>query len=122
MTGDGKTWLRSARSLPATTMQEHRPHPPTIPLSVRGMSTQQQQRRSSTSEGAETDGEIPALQSPSDSSESEDEPTPQPRRPTTRQRTVPLRRPLGNVFDSDDSDIDITESGTVLLSFDSRGW
>ena len=71
------------------------------------MSTQQQ-RRVSLSEEFEMDDEIPALQSPSDSSESEDEPTPQPRAPT-RQRTAPLRRPLA--FDSDDSDIDITESG-----------
>ena len=82
----------------------------------------QQRRRTSLSEGFETDDEIPALQSPSDSSESEDEPTPQPRPPpTTRQRAVPLRRPLANVFDSDDSDVDITESGTVLSFFDSRG-
>ena len=80
-----------------------------------------QQRRTSLSEGAETDEDIPDLQSPSDSSESEDEPTPQPR-PTARQRTVPLRRPLANVFDSDDSDFDITESGTVPSLFDSRGW
>ena len=83
------------------------------------MSTQQQ-RRTSLSEEFETDDEIPALQSPSDSSESEDEPTPQPR-PTTRQRRMPLRRPLANVFDSDDSDADITENGTVLLFFDTQG-
>ena len=91
------------------------------PLSVRGMSTQQQQqRRTGLSEDFGTDDEIPALQSPSDSSESEDEPTPQPR-PMTRQRSVPLRRPLANVFDSDDSDADITENGTVLLFFDTQG-
>jgi len=59
----------------------------------------------------ETDEEIPALQSPSDSSESEDEPIPPPQpRPAPRQRTVPLRRPSANVFDSDGSDFDITES------------
>jgi len=80
-----------------------------------------QQRRRSINEGAETDEDIPALQSPSDSSESEDEAAPHPR-PTARQRTVPLRRPVAPVFDSDDSDIDITESGTVPLSFDSRDW
>ena len=100
---------------PPTTMPEYRAAS-ILPLGVRGMPTQQQRRIS-----VSTDEEIPALQSPSDSSESEAEPTPQPR-PTTRQRTAPPRRPLGNVFDSDDSDIDITESGTVLSYFDSRGW
>jgi len=55
------------------------------------------------------DEEMPALQSPSDSSESEDEPAPQ-RRPT-EQHAVSPRRPLAaDVFDSDDSDMDITES------------
>lgn len=70
--------------------------------------TTQQRRRISIND---TDEEIPALQSPSDSSESEDEPT-QPPRPTTGQD--PSLRPLAaDVFDSDDSDI--TESGTVIL-------
>lgn len=101
----------------ATTMPPYRPS--TTPLSIRGMSAQQQRRRSLS----ETDEDIPALQSPSDSSESEDEPIrpPQPR-PTARQRTVPLRRPLANFHDSDDSDIDITESGAVPPPFDSRVW
>ena len=117
MTGGGK--MQRLKGQPdrrpsLTTMPEFR-HASTISLGVRGMPTQQQRRIS-----LGTDDEIPALQSPSDSSESEDEPTPQPR-PTTRQRTVPLRRPLANVFDSDDSDIDITENGTVLSFFDLRG-
>jgi hypothetical protein len=94
-------------------MSEYRP----APLGVSGVSTQQQRRTSLS-----MDDEIPALQSPSDSSESEDEPTPPQPRPATRQRTGPLHRPLANVFDSDDSDIDITESGTVLSFSDSRGW
>lgn len=114
MTGDGKTW--SGRSSSATTMPQHRPAS-TIPVSTRAMSTQQQ-RRTSLSEGAGTDDDIPDLQSPSDSSESEDEPTPQPP-PTDRQRTVPLHRPLANVFDSDDSDVEITEDGTVPWPLDS---
>ena len=96
-------------------MPQHRPAS-TIPLSARGIPTQQR-RRTSISEEAETDEEIPDLQSPSDSSESEDEPTPHPR-PAVRQRAVPLHRPLANVFDSDDSDIDITEDGTVPFLFD----
>jgi len=122
MTGDGGMWQLEGqpdRRPPLTTMPEYRPAS-TIPLGARGISTQQQ-RRTSLSEEFHTDDEIPALQSPSDSSESEDEPTPQPR-PATRQRTVPLRRPLANIFDSDDSDIDITENGTVHSFFDSRGW
>lgn len=61
-------------------------------------------RRRSSTNG--TDEEIPALQSPSDSSESEDEPA-QPPRPTTGQHP-PLRPLAADVFDSDDSDI--TES------------
>jgi hypothetical protein len=72
------------------------------------MSTRQQFRRSIN----ETDEEIPSLQSPSDSSEGEDEPTPQPL--PTQQHTIPPLRPLAaDAFDSDDSDMDITESGTV---------
>lgn len=115
MASDGKVRRGQPRSSPVATVLEFRPASATSP-SVRIMSTQQQ-RRTSLSEEFETDDEIPALQSPSDSSESEDEPTPQPQ-PTTRQRTAPLRRPLA--LDSDDSDIDITESGTVLSFFDSR--
>jgi hypothetical protein len=91
----------------------------TIPLSDRAMPTQQPRRR--MSEGAETDEDIPALQSPSDSSDSDDDLPPQPR-PTARQRTTLPRRPLANVFDSDDSETDITESGAVPSSFNSRAW
>ena len=76
----------------------------------------QQQRRINLSD---EDEDIPDLQSPSDSSDSEDELVPQPHpRPTARQRTVPLRRPLANFGDSDDSDIEITENGTVPPPFD----
>ena len=83
----------------------------------------QQQRRTSLSEDFETDDDIPALQSPSDSSESENEPTPPPQpQPPRRRPTVRPPRPLANVFDSDDSDIDITESGTVLSLLDLEGW
>lgn len=68
----------------------------------------------------ETDEDIPALQSPSDSSESDNEPIVVPPRPQTWQGTVPPSRPLAaDVFDSDDSDMDITESGTVIQSLDS---
>ena len=77
------------------------------------MSSQHRQ----TGRAIDTDEEIPALQSASDSSESEGEPIP-PRPP--RQPTVPPRRPLATgVFDSDDSDMDITESGNVIFPFDS---
>lgn len=82
------------------------------------MSTRQRLRRSIN----EADEEIPALQSPSDSSESDDEPTPelQPTQPHTLPPTPPLRSLAANVFDSDDSDMDITESGTATQSSDSR--
>ena len=60
------------------------------------------------------DEEIPPLQSPSDSSESEDEPIPQPR-PTGQHTVIVPPRPLvADAFDSDDSDMDITESGTTI--------
>ena len=73
------------------------------------MSTRQRRRRSI----GETDEEIPALQSPSDSSESEEEPIPQPRPTEPPTVPVPPLRPLAaDAFDSDDSDMDITESGT----------
>lgn len=106
--------LRSVRSLPISHL------PPTIPTTFiplsRGMPTQRRRRRSIS----ETDEEIPALQSPSDSSESEDSPIIPPR-PLTVQDPTPPPRPLAaGVFDSDDSDMDITESGTVIQPFDSR--
>lgn len=76
------------------------------------MPTQQRRRRSIDG----TDEEIPALQSPSDSSESEDELLLRPQ--TIGQDPVSLRRPLAaEHFDSDDSDMDITESGTAILVF-----
>jgi hypothetical protein len=78
------------------------------------MPTRQQR---STGRTVDTDEEIPALQSVS--SESEDEAVSQPRF-TTGQRTAPPRIPpeTAELFDSDESDMDITESGTVIPPFD----
>ena len=120
MTSDGKKWqgqFADHREPP----RQNIALPPPSPPGAGGMPTPQQ-RRTSLSEDFGTDDDIPALQSPSDSSESEDEPIPPPQpQPPRRRPIVRPPRPLANVFDSDDSDIDITESGTVLLPLDLRG-
>ena len=75
------------------------------------------QQRHDISDADETDDEMPSLQPISDSSESEDDQDPQ-RRPTIGQRTA-LSRPVGGYpLYPDDTDVDVSENGTVIQSLD----